>query len=65
MDNMDRTLKGMLSNEKTLADSMLQFNSIQDQINQKLNNSSEWLYKKEEQITKIETEFSKIKKIIK
>lgn len=64
MDKLDRTLSGIINSEKSLSDSMIQFNQLQNQMTQGINKSSEWLFKKESQMSKINSEFDMIRKEI-
>lgn len=64
MDKLDQALAGMLNNEKSLANSMIQFNQLQNQMSQGINKSSDWLYRKDAQMSNIKSEFDLIRKEI-
>lgn len=64
MDKLDKVLANMVTEQKAFADSKLQFNQLQNQMEQGISKNSDWLYKKEEQMTKINSEFDMIRKEI-
>ncbi len=64
MDKIDRILSNIVTGEKEFSNSILNFNEMQFQMEQKLGNNEDWLSKKEMQMTKINTEFDKIRREI-
>ena len=65
MDKLDQVLSNMVMGQKSLADSKLQFTQLQNQMEQGITKNSEWLFKKEQQMSNINSEFGKIRKEIK
>jgi len=65
MDKLEKVLSGMIAGEKAICNSIREINHLQNQMNQSLNRSSDWFYRKDSQINKINSEFDMIRKNIK
>ena len=61
---MDKVFSGLMNGEKSISDSMSQFNQLQNQMTQGINKSADWLFRKESQMSRISNEFDMIRKEI-
>ncbi|MCQ2979041.1 MAG: hypothetical protein MJ245_04510 [Clostridia bacterium] len=62
MDNLDRLFSGMINNEKEFATSKLNMMQFTNQMEDGINKSADWLYKNDNRLNKIGSEYGMIKK---